>query len=386
MSPLPRSIVPLACAAFAALAPAQQPQPQQQPSAQPTVPPLFGSYPQPALQEPQRPRNPGVDPLPADRMEPSWNRLLQTPAAFQGFPVFPSRLSGYGAYPSAGAALLPLVTPLAGESAEQVADWPSWLRLRGRVPLPYRPDTALLVRHSDRVWWRANADDAFVPLYFHDKISAIAAGAEVQVHQTGEFELLLHDSGRVMAQGPTQLRVAELGATEVKLEVRELTRLRVFGYRRVHSLRLPDGATLSLPAEVPEGEIGGPTQVLIERADEPGWFGGRAFLFNAGPRDVTLAGPLGTTKVPAGHRVTFFLQPPATPVAGGVDLGQAAASRDGAVLQVDATIAGDVSWCGARFHLPAGSAMRFDPIQGSPFDPPMEAAQDSAPAGPKKTP
>ncbi len=383
MSPLPRSIVSVVGVAFAALAAAQQAQPPQQP----TVPPVFGSYPQPAPQEPARPRPPGLDPLPIDRMEPSWNRLLQTPAAFQGFPVFPSRLTGYGAYPSSpGAALLPLVTPPFGEPAEQVADWPSWLRVRGRAPLPYRPDTALLVRHSDRVWWRATPEDAFVPLYFHSKISAIAAGAEVRVHQTGEFELLLHDSGRVMAQGPTQLRVAELGATEVKLEVPELTRLRVFGYRRVHSLRLPDGSTLSLPPEVPDGEIGGPTQVLLERVDEPAWFGGRAFLFNAGPRDVTLVNALGTTKIPAGHRVTLFLQPSAIPLPAGVDAGQAAASRAGPVLQVDATIAGDVSWCGARFHLPAGGAMRFDPIQGSPFDPPMEPTQDTSPAGPKKTP
>ncbi len=328
----------------------------------------------------------------------TWTQL--TAPSFSGFPVFPSRLSGYGGYPRSGAGpgLGPVVMPLVPAPPEPPG-WPKWARLRDRAALPFGPETALLVRNADRVWFRSEPESAFVPLFFHDKIVPVRAGAEVQVRHVGEFELLLHDGGRWIALGAADLRVAQMTETEAVCEVRSFTRLRVHGSQRAHTIVLPDGSRLrmpptplaptagsadgkpALPLSLPPpmlallggatkgaADPGGPGLVLLDRADEPGWLGGRMSLFNPGPREVTVTGPLGETKVPSGHRIWLFLRPSEAPVPAGVAAGDAVAALDGADMRLQAAVDTTVSWCGARIRLSAGCNARFLPIQGRPFE------------------
>jgi len=349
----------------------QQPQQPQDPTA-PRPPAAFGQQPAGTEPVPPRPQTPAIDRQQRDRLDSAWSQLSQQP--FQGFPVFPSKLSQYGAYPLPNAAggQIPFLLSLP-PSEPEVANWPSWVRLREREPLPFKPENVLIVRNADRVWWRKNASMAFVPLFFHAKLEVAGVGAEVQVRQSGEFELLLHDSGHVIAMGPTELAVTASDATKVAIDVRSFTRLRLHGNRREHAFRLPNGSMLTLPAVPEDTDTPGSIVVLLDRVEEPGWFGGRANVFNAGPRDVTLTDALGTTTLPPGHRLGIFLRQPGAPIPAALDAGDAIARREGPAIHLQDTDGGAVSWSGARFTLGAGGAVRFDPLLGSPFDPPAPA-------------
>lgn len=319
------------------------------------------------------PQQPNIDRVPQDPLQPTWNRLLQAPR-FEGFPVFPSRLSGYGNYPAGTAPggppgqQVPFPLPSLPPAGPEVADWPAWARLRDREPLPFTPELALLVRHTDRVWWRRAADEAFVPLFHHDKIAPLGSGGEVQVRQAGEFELLLHSSSRLIAQGPTDLRLTTMTAAAVAIDVLSFTRLRLHVTHREHTLMLPDGTKLVLQPEPPGVELTGPTVVLFDRVSEPAFYGGRATIYNAGPRDLMLESALGETTLSPGHRVTIFLEPPAAPIARTLDLGEAVATQDGDDVRVAVPNGGTVAWSGARFTLPAGGDVRLQPLLGQPFD------------------
>ena len=355
------------------------------------IPPSLGTPPttlgqDPPNMQPYLPPQPGVPPpigldKPSkDPFDPTWNRLDQA-QRFQGFPVFPSRLSTYGTYPPAAGtgAQIPFVPSLPPVDPD-VADWPSWTRLRARTGVPFTFDRAMLVRHADRVWWRKNRDLAFIPLYFYDKIGSIGVGGEVQVRHAGEFELLLFDSGRLVAQGPTDLRLAESTTTNVHVEVREFTRLRLQGSKREHTFTLPDGSRLTIPVNPPDAEVGGPTLVVLDRPAEPGWFEGRATVFNVGPRDVVFANSLGTTTIQPGHRLVMFLTPPVAPMSADVDAGTAIAVHEGDALRLEAPVAGSISWCGARIALPANGVVRLLPLQGTPFEPPADPSGAAAPS------
>jgi len=315
-----------------------------------------------------------------DPFDPTWTSVPRP--RFEGFPVFPSRLSGYGNYPVPGGqpgaqagGQLPLPFPLLPLAAPEPAGWPAWARLRSREPLPYAVDLALLVRHSDRVWWRAAVGDAFVPLYFHDKLRTLQAGGEVQVRQAGEFELLLHASTRFVAQGPTDVQLGALTATAVELDVRRFTRLRVQASGRDHVLRLPDGSQLQFGAAAEPGASEGPVLVLLQRADEPSRYGGRATLFNAGARSVRWQHAFGVCHLQPGERVTLFLRPPATTIAAPLRDDGGQMIRDGAAVRFEGAEGASLSWCGARFQVGGGRSLRLDPLQGDPFvAPPADAA------------
>lgn len=297
---------------------------------------------------------------------------------FQGFPVFPSQLSGYGEFPSAGGVpSLPLVP-----AADEPPGWPAWARTRDKEPLPYAPELALLIRHVDRVWQRAAADEPFVPLYFHDKFRTLQPGAAVEVRQNGEFELLLHSSTRLVSRGPSRIELAKLTPTDVHLQVYALTWMRIGAMDRAHTIELPDGSILRIatpaPATVPaflplpipmSAPLPGVTELVIARADEPEWLGGRATLTNLGSTEVRWQHAGGDVVLLPSHRVTFFLQPPRQ------RLGAELEVRGASVEKVDATVvcraAGDgrATWSGASFELPPGAQVRFDPQQGRPFEP-----------------
>ncbi|MBL9078683.1 MAG: hypothetical protein JNL08_14330 [Planctomycetes bacterium] len=335
-------------------------------------PPERTGRPDPFLQpnQPQQPRDP---------LDPVWGTLPRP--SFDGFPVFPSRLSGYGGYPQPARPLqpgqLPTVQfppglmPLLPVAAPEPPGWPAWVRLAEREPLPFAPDRALLVQNSDRVWWRGTTDEPFVPLFFHDKLRALEPGAEVEVRQSGEFELLLHTSSRVVATGPTELRLVAMDAGHVELDLRSFTRLRVQARDRDHVLRLPDGSRLEAAAPAPDEAAPGPVLLLLQRADEPSRYGGRATIFNIGARPVRWVHAFGTTTLEPDHRVTMFLRPPAIAVGAGLaELGgRAEPTSGGRALDFRGADDAELSWCGARFQVGAGSVLRLDAGQGAPFAP-----------------
>lgn len=336
---------------------------------------------QPAGQQPQQPGAPAAGlpvPPPPEQPQPGttlvrpqdpWNPIWVVPRPlprFSGFPVVPSRLGGYGQYPQAAGragALGDVPVPLPPATGEDPG-WPGWVRTAAKQPLPFSPGLALLVRHADRVWSRSSADEPFVPRYFHDKLATLAAGAEVEVRHVGEFELLLHDSSRLLARGPTRLRLVALSPEAVQLELPELTWMRLGASARAHTITLPDGSRLEFGA--PADATAGPADVIVARTDEPGWLGGRATLTNVGTREVTWHHAFGAATLPPGHRVTFFLQPPAAPHPAALQT-TTAVEPAGDGVRCRAATDGVVRWSGARFVLPAGALLQFDPLLGAPF-------------------
>ncbi|MFN6192591.1 MAG: hypothetical protein ACK5BN_02060 [Planctomycetota bacterium] len=315
-----------------------------------------------------------------------------------GFPVFPSQLSAlFGVMSPSGAANVPglgkLLLP-SGPAPAEPPGWPAWVRTRGREPLPFAPDVGLLIRHAERVWWRPDAGEPFVPLAFHDKLRTLSAGAEVEVRSVGEFELLLHSSTRLSARGPTQLRVQKLGADDVVLIAAKLTWLRFAASGRSHDIELPGGHRVRIapppPATVPSflpspvplaTALPGVTDLVLARADEPGWLGGRATISNLGTTEVTFVHATGEIALPPRHRLAFFLATAgdAVPTAlTAVDVEKAVA---GPVVVYRAETAGKVAWSGAEFSLPPGARLRLDPQQGAPFAP-LPAAPAAAGASP----
>ncbi|HLQ37770.1 MAG TPA: hypothetical protein VK348_08215 [Planctomycetota bacterium] len=321
-------------------------------------------------QQGQGAQQPAVDPWNLDPLRVN-DRPFRPPdtglSPFQGFPTFPPNLGGYGVYPvpkilteppSFAGGALPSLPP-------GPPDWPSWLQFRATKPMPYAPNVAVLVRITDRVWFKTAAEEAFVPCYFFDKVRPVGVGTAVQVRQSGEFELLLQDGSAFAASGPTQLLIAALDDQLVRLDLAVCTQARVRCRERAHELRLPDGSAVLVPA-APGGRGG--AELHLQRLDEPGLYGGRATLFHAGGAPVTWRTPLGDHVLASGFRVTLFLQPApsARPVAfKGVNVDVTARGhtlvcrgRDGG---------GEVSWSGARVLVPAGAQLDLDPLLGDPF-------------------
>jgi hypothetical protein len=293
---------------------------------------------------------------------------------FRGFPA--ARIGALGAYPLPGDGLEATWLPAGPEVAP---GWPDWVHASKKAPLPYAADKALLVRHSDRVWLRADATEAFVPLYFHDKFRTLGAGGEVEVRQSGEFELLLHDSTRVTASGRTAVKLRSLEAARVEIELAEFTRASIVATHREHVVHLPDGSTLSVAALPPEEDAQG-ARVMLERADEPRWYGGRATITNLGSQPVLWQHAFGAVTIEPEHRVTFFLRPPTTKLPAGLtgegcrrEPNQAAAEfrPDGAGPDG----AGVVRWLGHAIAVDPGAALVLEPLQGSLPEPPPARAE-----------
>lgn len=335
-------------------------------------------------------QNPGVEPAggmsaeeaeamrraqnPWDRLTSTWVR--QAPGApFQGFPVFAPGLAGYGQYPGSaqrpagGPPVLqrlprgPALPPLPPENG-----WPGWARLRARAPVPFGEDLALLVRHSERVWWQSDAAEPFVPLPFYDKLRGAKAGAAVEVRQTGEFELIQHDGSRLVALGPSLVRIGALGADEIVLHCERFTHLRLFGQLRAHRVVLPDGSTLRWGGLGPDDPAAAVLVHLDREVTEPGWFGGRASLTNYSDRPVVWQHAFGEVQLHRGERCQFFLVPSPTGTAAGLSVqGASRQTRGEAVVCTAEPVGGEVHWCGASFRLPGGASLRLEPLQGAPF-------------------
>ncbi|MCA8977585.1 MAG: hypothetical protein KDC98_22870, partial [Planctomycetes bacterium] len=200
-----------------------------------------------------------VQPEPADGLEaltPQW-APGPTQRPFLGFPTFPSKLPGYGAYPMSLSQLLagrelgeqstlpPIAVPIQ-------PGWPSWVKLRGRPQVPYQPDLALLVQSVERVWWRDRDEEAFVPLYSYDKLRPIGVGVDVEIRHAGQFEVLFHGGSRLSAHGLCKLKIDELSEESVAVTASQLTRIRLEAFGREHRLTLPDGSVLVVPKSMVE--------------------------------------------------------------------------------------------------------------------------------------
>jgi hypothetical protein len=333
----------------------------------------------PAPQQ-QQPQGQQGEPAPRDGFTPQWAPQPRA-VPFNGFPTaFPKGLGAFGSYPlqsgaggigsllGSGAGALPVFAL----PSEEPPGWPRWLRVNDAPELPYVPEQALLLRQAERVWWKSPSEDAFIPLYFHDKLRSVVVGTEILVHQTGEFELLLHGGGKVNSLGPTHVRVQAMDEKQVDLQFSTLTKLRVQLSGREYALHLPDESVLTVPADVPPATPDeapeGPAILVISRADEPGEFHGRATIFNGGQRTVRWHHAFGECSIEPGQRAQFFLQPVATPIGAPLVTEQSNESTQGAKRSYVGIAAGTVRWCGASFAVTAGARVELDPLQGTPFD------------------
>lgn len=341
-----------------------------------------GQFGQPGQGLPQEPTVPGLQdplaPLPTQPHNPfgydAFNRPFQPfesgVGQVQGFPTFPPGIyppppKNWMQPPSADriAAQAPRALPLLPTNP----DWPSWLKLRLERELPYAPDQAVLVRDADRVWLRPPDEDAFVPLYFFDKLRPLAVGTAIEVRQVGAFQIVFHGGSRLVARGPTSLRLLQLDAEQMAFELLAFTSLELSSTGRACRLQLPDGSELLLPAAEPAA---GRADLRLDRADEPGWYGGRAELLNAGARPLSWRTAAGDLPLPPGYRARMLLQPSPEPIGAALQHRACSLQRTGPMLQVEPTGAdASVSWMGARLSLPPGSRLSLDPLLGEPFAP-----------------
>lgn len=301
----------------------------------------------------------------------------------RGFPIFPSQfaqLGGYATTPDTLTSPTSPMLPTPAPAADEPMGWPTWARLKSKEPLPFAPDAALLIRHAERVWFRSEAAEPFVPLAFHDKLRGLKPGASVEVRSIGEFELLLHNSSRLIARGPTMVHVDELAEGKVELRVPTVSWLRIATTGRDHAIALPGGATLRLPAPPPavvpsflpapvpmSAPLPGVTDVVVDRLYEPGWLGGRATVTNLGSTTVTWSCHGGDVPIGPGQRITFFVSAPGAPLPAELALGGATRADDGDAVVCRAVQDATVSWSGASFAAPKGATVRFEPQQGRPF-------------------
>lgn len=344
-----------------------------------------GSTPPQGLIVPQQPFVPGLQsPGASDPFQARWSAPRPLQLA-RGFPIFPSQFAALGDYAASPDKMTTPILPLLSAPApadNEPLGWPAWARLKSKQPLPFAPDAALLIRHAERVWFKAEAAEPFVPLAFHDKLRGLKAGASVEVRSIGEFELLLHNSSRLIARGPTLVHVDELSEGKIALRVPTVSWLRVATTGRDHVIALPGGGTLRLtapppavvpsflPAPVPmSAPLPGVTDIVIDRMYEPSWLGGRATVTNLGSTTVTWSSTSGDVVVAPGQRFVFFVTAPDAPLPAELALGGATRTDDGDAVLCRAGQAASVSWSGASFALPKGATVRLEPQQGRPFAP-----------------
>lgn len=317
--------------------------------------------------------------------------------AHRGFAVFPVRLQGY--YPTAvgsgtgetGIGALPV--PMLPTAPTPLPAWPAWVRTAQKRPLPFAVDRALLVSDVQRVWFRETADEAFVPLPFHDPFRTLQPGAEIEVRQNGQFGLVLHASTNCNAHGPTRVELVTLDEQQVRLRIPVLTSLRIEAASRHHVLELPDGSLLEfdgLPAvddlaapppaanqglgalfgataPTSAGQLPEATRVTIERVDEPRWYGGRAQIHNLGGQSLTWRRGAEVVTIAPSQRATMLLTPPEG-IAATLELEGMSVTRREHALELGTEGAAEaphtVSWCGARIEVDGGATVRLEPLQG----------------------
>ena len=294
-----------------------------------------------------------------------------------GFPAFPARLQGYGNYPipvdpndPTGTGLVP---PLPAAEPEPNG-WPSWVRLRARKPLPYSPEVGLLIAQDGQVWSRTDDGAPFVPSMRYDPFASLVVGGAAELRTRGGFEVLLHQSTRIEAKGPTQIRVEALDEERVSLSLGRVSFLRVRANHRAHRLTLPDGGVLEVSPSLAAGAMAGlaalfggaaapsgnrPAFLEIDRAQEPSAYAGRVTITNYGGDPVTWRHAFGVATIGSGQRISVLLSAPTTGAPADLVAGDARVDLEGHDATCTAAGATAVQWSGAKIALPAGGAVRI---------------------------
>lgn len=331
----------------------------------------------PPRQDPNQLQNQVQQPLsPFSNQQPGFPGVQPTNPDFRGFPALNQTRRGFGAYPN-----YPGFTPSTDPSqpfAPPVGRlrppglWPSWLTEgRSEEDARARPERALLVRFSERVWYRAADEAVYVPLPFHDKVRELEAGAAVQVRTaSGELTLTFHDGATLRAQGIINFDVRILNEAAGELEVRDLRRVWVGAKQRMLRLRLPDTSTIEAMD----------AQIYLARIDE------RVVVRNYGPAIATLRSPVGTVDLGLNQQVQILMTPVPTELLRSTlsVQGTVRAKIEGRTLVVDGgNEGGSVDWSGARVRVGVNERATLDALDGDSFPEYRPASNKSqAPAAP----
>lgn len=327
--------------------------------------------PQPGEQTAQDPRRTPLlqlDPatLLGDRLPPGFLGVKRNLDVFQGFPNYPPNWplpkgwTSFGEYPSpyaVGDDGARIIFPTLPRSLPARTDaWPSWFDSRARQgETAYEVDMALLVRSTDRVWYRAAAEIAFVPLAFYDKGRVVRAGDEIDVRHKGGYELHFHGGGYLRSRGPAKLSVESLSEAVNVVNLREYQWVQLV--TRLQPLRtiLPDGSVLEMQGNS-----------LVQLTQEAGI----GLILHTGEGVVRLASSAASVTIPHAHRVKIYLAAgDSNPIGSELLLDSGLqAHRDGRVLVVNGgDDGGVVLWGGVRVTLQPGQELRVDPLAGSEF-------------------
>src|SRR5690606_31192027 len=195
------------------------------------------------------------------------------------------------------------------------------------------------VANSERVWYRAADESAFVPLPFYDKVREVAPGARDEVRtMSGEFTMVLHDGASVRSAGRASVEIRALSEAVAEAEVADAHRMWWRAKLRPLRLRFPDGS-------------------VVEFADAEVWVardGDRFRVRNYGPSAARLVAPLGAVDLGTNQQGVLLaapMPPDAVPPPRVLD-GAARARFEGRALHVEAAAGtGRVDWLGARVVL-----------------------------------
>lgn len=297
---------------------------------------------------------------------------------FRGFPVYNPSLRGFGGYPGMPGFTPPSKLPEGFVPPAGVLRpaglWPAWLGVGGQDDLPARFDRLVLVRSSERVWYRAADESAYVPLPFYDKVREVEAGAGVDVRtMSGELTLLFHDGASLRGHGQARVEVRSLTEAVAELEVLDLHRFWLRAKRRPVRVHLPDNS-------------------ILEAADAYLYLarnGDRVTVRCYGPSPARVKSVLATVDLPRNNQVELLMSPvpPDPPSTALAVQGSVRARADGRKLAVDGgSDGGTVEWLGARLQLGSNASATIDALLGATFPenrPAANAAPDVKPQEPK---
>ena len=273
---------------------------------------------------------------------------------YGGIPNTPRNVPGSGGFPGAGA---PGAQPggIGGLPLRRVTDsvdrWPSWIDGGDRADMKSTPEQAVLVRVSDRVWFRAPNDSSFVPLAFYDRFRFMVSGTEIQVRGRGEFQVILHSGGTLRSRGPCEVSVSNMDSKEVAMELGNVDRMWIKAGLRPFRVVMPDATLLSFSN----------TLAYIERK------GDRCHVANLGKGLLRYSGAAGDGELKGPKQIRLWMQAAKVAVhsrelnaQGGV-----ATSRNGEATKVVGARGGQVAWSGALFRVGEGATLEIKPLRSN---------------------
>lgn len=332
--------------------------------------PLPGQIVSPGIPSPPNPWTSPLAPKQLPGLSPIYKRGFQgmdsTLPEFQGFPTFPPNAAGYGGYTLPPASLVALPEFFAGRlpppAPEPRDDWPSWIRLELEAGTgAFAPSRAVLVRGTDRVWFLAPGEPAFVPLAYHDKVRVLEGGSQIQVRNQGEFQVSFFGGTRMNSQGPVALQIQELSEERIAIRLDTVTRLHLNSRSQPVVVQLLGSTLLQMDQQTQGG-----TDLFLQRE------AGHVWVHNWGPGTVVLRSPLrvqGLELLPD-HRVTLWVAPHRAPVLA-TDLSLEGAlqtlEHQGSLEVTGGSGGGAVTWSGARIRVTEGAVLTLDSLGAGAF-------------------